>query len=487
MFRSVKSKFILFSVILILLTTIIPMYFLVIQLRSNFKERSNLMLSTTIDVVRTSLKLAMTSGNQTDLENIIQEISKKEGIYKIRIFNKTGNIKFSSVIKEINKNIVDLGKEHSNLNISEIDSAQQVISGNIYSSIEPLGNEKICQSCHKETGPIAYLNINTGLTKSENNFFTGSTHMIFLAWGFIIILIIGLYIIFDKNIYKPIQKINLAIKYVEEGKLDTKLDYNIENEITSVYKHFNEMTDKLEDSHEKIEQLHYEELQRANRLKTIGELTSQTAHEINNHIAIIMSRTEYLEIESEKNNQLSMYKDDLKALLSQINNISTITRNILKYSKKNTKDIKEINLIKTVEEIIQLMKPTLKKKNIKLINKSVGGSHLIKADEVQIKQILTNLINNSEDAITENGIIEISIVETSNSQIALSVKDNGHGIKQELKEEIFSPFFTTKDIENRTGLGLYIIKKICETHNAEIKLISKENEGTTFIIIFNKV
>ena len=487
MFRSVKSKFILFSVILILLTTIIPMYFLVIQLRSNFSERSNLMLNTTIDVVRYSLKSAMMSGNQNDLEDIIHEISDKEGVYHIRIFNKNGNINFSSDLKEINNNIRDVEKGHLNLNIEDIVGVQHNISGNLYSSLEPLNNESICQSCHKETGPIAYLNINTGFTTSENNFYKGSTHMIFLAWGFIIILIIGLYIIFDKNIYKPIRKINLAIKDVEEGKLNTKLDYNIENEITSVYKHFNEMTDKLEDSHEKIEQLHYEELQRANRLKTIGELTSQTAHEINNHIAIIMSRTEYLEIESEKNNQLSMYKDDLKALLSQINNISTITRNILKYSKKNTKDIKEINLIKTVEEIIQLMKPTLKKKNIKLINKSVGGSHLIKADEVQIKQILTNLINNSEDAITENGIIEISIVETSNSQIALSVKDNGHGIKQELKEEIFSPFFTTKDIENRTGLGLYIIKKICETHNAEIKLISKENEGTTFIIIFNKV
>jgi len=69
MIHSVKSKYILFSVLLILLTTIIPIYFLVSQLKSNFKERSYLMLNTTIDVVRYSLKFSMLSGKQNDLEN----------------------------------------------------------------------------------------------------------------------------------------------------------------------------------------------------------------------------------------------------------------------------------------------------------------------------------------------------------------------------------------------------------------------------------
>lgn len=486
MVHSVKSKYILFSVLLILLTTIIPIYFLVSQLKSNFKERSNLMLNTTIDVVRYSLKFSMMSGKQSDLENIIREISKKEGVYNIRIFDKNGIIKYSSASKDLNKNIGEVAKEHANLNIEAIKGVQKIETGNVYSSLEPLNNEGVCQNCHNEKGAIAYLDINTGFTTSENNFYTGSTHMIFLAWGFIIVLIIGLYIIFDRNIYRPIQKINLAIKEVEEGNLDTKLNFKNEDEITSVYKHFNEMTDKLKSSLEKIEHLHYDELQRVNRLKTIGELTSQTAHEINNHIAIIMSRTEYLELESERDEQLSKYKDDLRALLNQINSISSITKNILKYSKKETKEIKDVNLFEIAEEINQLVKPILKKKNIKLIILSDHKQYIIKADEIQIKQIITNLINNSADSITKNGIIEISIYENTNRQVVLSVKDNGQGIKQELKEAIFSPFFTTKNHDNRTGLGLYIIKKICDLHKAKIDLISKENEGTSFIITFNK-
>jgi len=486
MLHSVKSKFISFTLILILFTTVLPMYFLISQLKTNFKEHSEIMLHTTVDVVRNSLKLAMMSGKQKYLEDIIQDISKQEGIYHIRIISKDGKIDFASDSSEIGKNINNILTEHSNISLKEIKSPQKIVSGKIYSSLEPLINNKPCQNCHKEKGAIAYLDINTGLTHAESNFYTGTTHMVFLAWAFIIILILGLYLIFNKNIYKPLQKLNIALKDVQKGNLRTKLNFKNKNEITSVYKHFNEMTEKLESSREQIEQLHYNELQRANRLKTIGELTSQTAHEINNHIAIIMSRTEYLKLECEKDKQLSKYTDDLKALLNQINNISSITRNILKYSKKDTKEIKKINLYKTTEEIISMVRPILKKKNISLSNHSMSNKYLVNADEIQIKQIITNLINNSVDAINENGHIELSIYENEEDKIVLNVKDDGCGINPEIKDEIYSPFFSTKNSEERTGLGLYIIKKICEMHKAQIAVKSLENEGTAFIITFNK-
>ncbi len=487
MLHTVKSKFIFFSLSLILLTTVFPMYYLVRQLKDNFKEHSELMIDITLDVVRFSLKSAMMTGKQEYLSDIIRDISNHQGISHIRIINKEGIIDYASDTTEVGHYINNILTEHSNLNLSEIKSRQKEVVGYIYSSIEPLNNEKQCQACHQDGKTIAYLDINTGLTPSESNFYTGTNHLVFLAWAFIIVLTIGLYLIFNKNIYNPLQKLNRAIKDVEKGNLKTKLEFKSLDEITSVYKHFNEMTVKLEASREQIEQLHYDELQRANRLKTIGELTSQTAHEINNHIAVIMSRIEYLELECENDKQLSKYADDLKALLNQINNISSITRNILKYSKKDTKNIKEINLCKTAEEIISMVRPILKKKNISLSNNSIGNKYLINADEIQIKQVITNLINNSVDAIKENGHIELSIYENDKDQIVLTVKDDGSGIKPEIKDEIYSPFFTTKTSEERTGLGLYIIKKICEMHNAEIDLLSTENEGTLFKITFNKV
>ena len=98
--------------------------------------------------------------------------------------------------------------------------------------------------------------------------------------------------------------------------------------------------------------------------------------------------------------------------------------------------------------------------------------------------MITNLINNASDAIVKDGKIIISLFKDENGSLSLQVKDNGPGIKKDIINEVFSPFFTTKTIENNTGLGLYIVKKICDRHKAELVCSSKENTGTTFTIKF---
>ena len=105
MFKTIKSKFIFFSAFLILLTTAVPMYFLVTQLRANFEDRSISMLDTSLEVVRYALKYAMMTGKQEDLQYVIDDITQKEGVYNIRIFDSEGTIRFASIPDEINKNI----------------------------------------------------------------------------------------------------------------------------------------------------------------------------------------------------------------------------------------------------------------------------------------------------------------------------------------------------------------------------------------------
>ena len=105
MFNSVKSKFIFFSVFLILLTIGVPVYFLITQLHANFEARSIIMLDTTLDIVRYGLKFTMMSGHNEDLQNLINYFSKKTGIYNIRIFDTNGRINFATDKNEINKNI----------------------------------------------------------------------------------------------------------------------------------------------------------------------------------------------------------------------------------------------------------------------------------------------------------------------------------------------------------------------------------------------
>ena len=334
MFKTIKSKFIFFSIFLILLTTVIPMYFLVKQARKNFEDRSIVMLSTTLDIVRYSLKYAMMTGHPEDLQNVINAISLKKGIHHIRIYDKNGIIRYASIPEEINKNISKVAPPHNNYTHLGTKIISLKSGNKIYSTTEKLNNEKLCQSCHTEKNTIAYLDIDTYLTSAETNFYTGSLHMIFLGWAVIGILIAGLYFIFQKFINSPLQKLVVALDEVERGNLSINLPVDRNDEIGIVKKHFNDMISKINSSREKIEQMHMEELQRLDRLKTLGELTSQTAHEVNNHIAIIMSRAEYLSLESKNVKALQKYEEDFDMLVNQISKISTITGNILKYSRK---------------------------------------------------------------------------------------------------------------------------------------------------------
>lgn len=485
MFKTIKSKFIFFSIFLILLTAVTPMYYLVKQIRENFEARSIVMLNTTLDIVRYGLKYAMMTGHPEDLQNVINDISLKEGIRHIRIYNKNGVIKFGSYPDEIGKIIHSIEPNHSGFDTPRTTKITLPSGDKIYSTTEPLKNEKLCQSCHTEKNTIAYMDIDTNLTPSENKFYTGSMHMIFLGWAVVIILIIGLYFIFQKFINSPLQKLVVALDEVESGNLNVSVAVDKSDEIGTVKKHFNDMIAKIRESREKIEQMHMEELQRLDRLKTLGELTSQTAHEVNNHIAIIMSRADYLSLESKKVNALKKYHEDFDVLVDQISKISTITGNILKYSRKTSSIKQEIDLVAVINEFAVIYKPLLENKNIRLRTEIEPDKAGTFGDAVQINQILSNLINNSADSIGKNGEITIILSKNSDHKIILAVKDNGPGINSEILNEIFSPFFTTKTSTKNTGLGLYIIKKICDNHNANIKCDSTPESGTTFTITFN--
>ncbi len=244
------------------------------------------------------------------------------------------------------------------------------------------------------------------------------------------------------------------------------------------------MVNRLRDSQEEINKLHFEQLQHADRLITLGELTSETAHEINNHTAIIMSRADYLSFEAEQNNKIMGYSDDINVILSQTEKISEITKNVLQHSKKIEKNFGEVDLSEVVENTLTTLNPILKKKNIKLSKSIMPEKAIITGDALQLEQALTNLVINSLDAMDGDGSLIISL-NAENSSYVLSVKDSGSGIKENIKDQIFSPFFTTKTGGKGSGLGLYIVKNICKNHNADITVVSNEGEGTTFRIKFN--
>ena len=116
---------------------------------------------------------------------------------------------------------------------------------------------------------------------------------------------------------------------------------------------------------------------------------------------------------------------------------------------------------------------------------SYFAESFILGNEIQIEQVVINILQNAIDSLSDNGEISIKTF-LENSKIILKLSDNGHGMDEETKQKIFAPFFTTKPENVGTGLGLFVIEKICKNHNAKIFYESKVNVGTTFKISFNR-
>ena len=486
MFKSIRSKFIFFAIIIIIVGVIVSNVFIVTQLHENFHKQSRLMLETTLDVLHNGLYNAMMAGKQKNIQGILDELDKNESISHIRIISREGIVKYAANKNEIHKNINSVEPGHINISGIKSRSITSSIGNTIFSASEPLLNETKCQGCHGNSKIIAYLDVDTNLKDAEANFYEGAEKLLIISGAIVTLLIFILYALFNRLINQPLLYFISALNRVKEGNLAIFLPENKKDEFGTLNTHFNSMINKLKSSNEKIQELHTEQLQRADRLATLGELTAEMAHEVNNHSAIIMSRTDYLLLESGTNKNIGNYKDDLNSILHQTELVSKITRNILKHSKKPTKILQKINLCEAIDNCIEILVPVIKKKNVQIIKDFKDDNVIIKFDQLDIEQAVMNLINNALDSMDENGQITISIFKSDDNCPMLKIKDNGSGIEENILDQVFLPFFTTKDPEKGTGLGLYIVKNICDNHSTDIKCESKPGEGTEFTLTFKE-
>ncbi|MBI9054596.1 MAG: ATP-binding protein [Bacteroidales bacterium] len=210
-------------------------------------------------------------------------------------------------------------------------------------------------------------------------------------------------------------------------------------------------------------------------------------HEIMNSIGPIRSLTaSVLKIFSTNNeaktlNQLN--EEDIKVAVTGLRSIDNRNKGLTSFVSDFKKlmripdpKIEQIETNYFVNEIFPLLQELCDEKKIKIIYKPLIKSNFISIDKEQISQVLINLVKNAVEAIdSENGRIEINSAREENN-IRLSINDNGEGISQEVLSEIFIPFFTTK--KGGSGIGLSLSRQIIRNHNGELRISSKENEGT---------
>jgi len=143
--------------------------------------------------------------------------------------------------------------------------------------------------------------------------------------------------------------------------------------------------------------------------------------------------------------------------------------------------ITQVDLNKVVNDGLSFLESRCTKAGIEVVRLLSPNLPKITGDEVQLNQVLVNLVVNSIQAMAEGGRLTIK-TQTDNGNVLLTVEDKGIGISEEDIKRIFIPFFTTKEVDEGTGLGLAVVHGIVMSHKGSIKVKSKVNQGTRFVI-----
>ncbi|SHK22331.1 transporter substrate-binding domain-containing protein [Paramaledivibacter caminithermalis] len=225
------------------------------------------------------------------------------------------------------------------------------------------------------------------------------------------------------------------------------------------------------------EKLSERQILQKNKMAAIGQLAAGMGHEIRNPLGIIRNHSYILRSISndEKIDRSLNYID------SAVERASKIIENILEFSRL-TDGLKDwFNLYELISKLLELESKTLMKRNIKYYL-DCKENLMINSNKESLKHILINLLSNAIDAIEENGSIDIIAYKKDNN-VFLRIEDTGKGLSDEEIENIFNPFYTTKDPDKGTGLGLYIVYNEVKKLNGDINVSSFNGKKTVFEVV----
>jgi two-component system sensor histidine kinase PilS (NtrC family) len=222
------------------------------------------------------------------------------------------------------------------------------------------------------------------------------------------------------------------------------------------------------------------EMKRKEKMATIGEFSSNIAHEIRNPLASLKGSIEMLKEDTVGKG----YKKKLMEIaLKEMERLNRIITDFLTYSRPTPPELKRFELHSMLDETVELLKNVEQNKGGISIRKDYSGMLEVNADPQKMRQVFWNFGINAIEAMPEGGELIISTRNTDRI-VGITFKDSGVGIDGKDIERIFYPFFTTK--EHGTGLGLSIAYSIIEEHKGSINVNSSPGVGTTFEIILSK-
>jgi signal transduction histidine kinase len=351
----------------------------------------------------------------------------------------------------------------------------------VLAMVKPIYNEAACHTCHgTKARVIGILDINYSLNRTKMQMIEGSRIFIFSSVAITVFLALAISFILLKFVKRPLDGIIANMSRVETGDLSVRISYSGSDEIGRLITSFNSMLDRLEAAKIELEQLHFQQLEHADRLASIGEMAAGIAHEIKNPLAGISAA-------------VTIIKDDLVAgdprseilgeVIMQVKRLDKTVNDLLFFGKPSLPELACIDINDVIEKTLKFASQHRGLLNIEKRLELASRLPSVYADGKQMQQVFLNIILNAFQAMSGGGTLTIStslVPQQERNFVRIDFADTGPGIPPQVLEKIFTPFFTTK--AQGTGLGLAICSKLIHLHDGEMRVKSDDVNGTVFTI-----
>ena len=324
----------------------------------------------------------------------------------------------------------------------------------------------------RQKNPYGYLGISYKPINNSSRSIRDFLSTILNVYVFLFLIAGALAIAIGNSITKPLAILSKKLKEFKLGKTNKVLDWDTKDEIGNLINEYNLLTEKLDES--------VNILARTERDVAWREMAKQVAHEIKNPLTPMKLSIQYLEkaVKSNPAAATGMIERVSATLIEQINNLNQIANEFSNFATMPKASNEKIIINEIVEAIHDLFR---KREDMDIQMTEPIDDLFVFADRNHLVRILNNILKNAIQAIPtdKKGVIKMSLSKIGDMAV-VSVKDNGTGIPDHMKDKVFTPNFTTKS--SGTGLGLAISANMIESFNGRIYFETETGVGTEFFV-----
>jgi len=518
LFNKISIKLVIITSLVLIAVLSIHTYLTIRFFRDNLTSISRSGAYSTSDVIKRSMRYSMLINEKEDIHRVIKTLGNEPGIKKIRIYDKSGKIAFSSDSLEINK-VVDKRSEacivcHSDPNApppvstSENFRTFNMENERVLGLINPIRNELDCYSaeCHYHKPSEALLGVLDVMVSMKSTDETISIAIRNILINSILITLIisglsGIFIFYLVN--KPLKKFQKAINELGKGNLDYKISIGNKNEFGVIAKQFNNMSGNLSGAYKEIKDWSdklntkveektrelknvYEQIVQIEKLASLGKLSATVAHELNNPLEGILTYSKLIskKLKAENNDNYKKLIEFTELISEETARCGKIVKDLLLFSHADAEKFVNSDLGQILDKSVTLINHHLEINNIKLTKEYPPEVVYIFCNPQKIQQAVMSILINAIESMSgkDSGKIFIKFKSEAN-EVIIRISDEGTGISQKDLPYIFEPFYTTKDAIKGTGLGLSVVYGIINIHKGRIEVEKTSITGTTFKII----